>query len=191
MNIPLNKILAPRYEYLILTQDLVISEVSYGAPCFSDCPEALKLGNDVRLAFPELLGIEERILDILEGRQNRFELKSIARINESDFPFYLDLYVSAYSNPESLENHLIVLLEDTTERMILQQSLTQRTNEANLLVSSLTASKNYIDKIITSMADALLVTTASGFIKTINPFAQNLFGYSHEELIEQPITKII
>jgi PAS domain S-box-containing protein len=69
--------------------------------------------------------------------------------------------------------------------------LAQRTNEANLLVSSLTASKNYIDKIITSMADALLVTTGSGIIKTVNPFAQDLFGYNQDELIDQPISKII
>jgi PAS domain-containing protein len=111
--------------------------------------------------------------------------------NDQKSPFYLDLYISEYSNPESLESQLIVLLEDATERMMLQQTLAQRTNEANLLVSSLTASKNYINKIITSMADALLVTTASGIIKTVNPFAQDLFGYNQDELIDQPISKII
>jgi PAS domain S-box-containing protein len=191
MNLLLNKILAPRYEYLILTRKLVILEASYGAPCFADCPETLKLGKDARVSFPELLGTEEILSDILEGRQSNFELKGIARKNDQKSPFYLDLYISEYSNQETLENHLIVLLEDATERMILQQTLAQRTNEANLLVSSLTASKNYIDKIINSMADALLVTTASGIIKTVNPFAQDLFGYSQDELTDQPISQII
>lgn len=191
MNVLLNKIVAPRYEYLILTRNFVILEASYGAQCFADCPEALKLGKDIRFSFPELLGIEEIILDILAGLQTNFELKGIARRNDQESPFYLDLYISEYSNPESLESQLIVLLEDATERMMLQQTLAQRTNEANLLVSSLTASKNYINKIITSMADALLVTTASGIIKTVNPFAQDLFGYKPDELIDQPISKII
>lgn len=191
MNVLLNKILAPRYEYLILTRNLVILEASYGAQCFADCPEALKLGKDARICFPELLGTEEILIDIIEGRQTNFELKGITRKNDPKSTFYLDLYISAYSNQESLENQIIVLLEDATERMILQQTLAQRTNEANLLVSSLTAAKKYIDKIITSMADALLVTNASGIIKTVNPFAQDLFGYSQDELLNQPISKII
>jgi PAS domain-containing protein len=156
----------------------VILEASYGAPCFADCPETLKLGKDARVSFPELLGTEEILSDILEGRQSNFELKGIARKNDQKSPFYLDLYISEYSNQETLGNHLIVLLEDATERMILQQTLAQQNQRSNLLVSSLTASKNYIDKIINSMADALLVTTASGIIKTVNPFAQDLFGYS-------------
>jgi hypothetical protein len=32
---------------------------------------------------------------------------------------------------------LIILLEDATERMLLQQSLAQKTNEAGLLLSAL------------------------------------------------------
>jgi PAS domain S-box-containing protein len=191
MNYLFQKILAQRYEYLILDRTLRILEASYGAQHFADCPEALKLGNDVRLSFPELIGIEEIFRDILEGQQRHFELKGIARSIDTKSPLYLDLYISEYSNQECLENQLVILLEDATERMVLQQTLAQRTNEANLLVSYVTVSKNYIDRIITSMADALLVTTASGTIKTVNQFAQDLFGYSQEELINQPISRLI
>ncbi len=191
MNPLLKKLLAPRYEYLTLDRNLIILEASLGAQSFAECPDALSLGNDIRVSFPELIGVEEILIDILEGRQTNFELKGVVRSLEKSSSLYLDLYISEYSNQDAGENWLLVLLEDATERMVLQQTLAQRSNEANLLVSSLTASKNYIDRIITSMADALLVTTASGLIKTVNKFAQDLFGYSQDELINQPISMVI
>ena len=191
MNPLFQKILEQRYEYLILDRNLRILEISYGTRRFADSPDALALDKDVRDSFPELIGVEEMLVDILEGRQIHFELKGIARSLAPDSPFYLDLYISAYSNSESLDNQLVVLLEDATERMVLQQSLAQRTNETNLLINSLSASKNYIDRIIASMAEALIVTTASGIIKTVNQFAQDLFGYTQKELINQPIRNLI
>lgn len=191
MNPLLDRILEQRYEYLILDRDFKILEISYGAQRFTDCPDMLKPGNDVRHSFPEIIGTEEIITDILERRKTNFELKGIARSIKPKTYLYLDLYISEYSNPEGLENQLVILLEDATERMVLQQTLSQRTNEADLLLSSLTAAKNYIDKIISSMADALLVTTASGLIKTVNQFAQDLFGYSYDEIVNQPISKLI
>lgn len=191
MNPLLKKILAPRYEYLTLDRTFTIQETSLGAQRFADCPEQVSIGDDIRDSFPELIGAEETLLDIFEGREISFQLKGIARSSESCFPLYIDLYISEYSNPGELEKKLIVLLEDATERMVLQQTLSQRTNESSLLLSSLTASKNYIDRIITSMADALLVTTASGIIKTVNQSTQELFGYTQQELINHSITELI
>nr|WP_292752820.1 ATP-binding protein [Nostoc sp. NMS4] len=75
--------------------------------------------------------------------------------------------------------------------MVLEQSLFQGANEANLLLRNLKASKQYIDQIVTSMADALLVTTLSGKIKKINYAAQILLQYDEIELIGQPINKVI
>ena len=191
MNYLIKKLLEPRYEYLTLDRDLIILEASLGAQRLAEYPDALKLGNDVRASFPELIGVEETLMAILERRQTNFELKGINRSGESSSLLYLDLYISECSNQDAFQSGLLVLLEDATERMVLQQTLAQRTNEASLLVSSLTDSQNYINRIITSMADALLVTTASGVIKTANEFAQNLFGYNQEELINQPISILI
>jgi two-component system sensor histidine kinase VicK len=187
----IKKIIVPRYEYIILERNFSIVEISSGAQRFVDNSDDLNLGNDVRNIFPELIGIEEILIDILEGRKTNFEFKGVARSGESSSSLYIDLYISEYATQENVENQLIVLLEDATERMVLQQTLSQRTNEANLLLSSLTASKNYIDRIINSMADALLVTTASGIIKTVNGFAQSLFGYSQEEFLNMPVSRLI
>ncbi|WP_414514052.1 adenylate/guanylate cyclase domain-containing protein [Nostoc sp. PCC 9305] len=48
-----------------------------------------------------------------------------------------------------------------------------------------------MEQVITSMADALLVTSNSGTIKKVNLAAQQLFGFEEKELINQPISLII
>jgi PAS domain S-box-containing protein len=74
--------------------------------------------------------------------------------------------------------------------MILKQRLSKRINDAKLLYSVLAAYKNYIEKVISSMGDALLITTKLGEIKKVNSAALELFGYSEEELINQQISLI-
>ncbi len=186
MNTIIQKLLVPHYtEYLAVSHELLILETSSGIQRFADCPNEIMPVKDVRLAFSELVGHENSLLEILEGRHNNFELKGINRSKESSFTCYIDLYITRF------ESWLIVLLQDATERMILEQRLVQTNNEANLLLNAVSASYNYIDKIITSITDALLVTTPSGNIITVNPAAIDLFEYSQEELINQPISKII
>ncbi|MEH2178974.1 adenylate/guanylate cyclase domain-containing protein [Nostoc sp.] len=48
-----------------------------------------------------------------------------------------------------------------------------------------------MEQVITSMADALLVTSNSGKIKKVNRAAQKLFGFEEKELINQPISLIL
>jgi PAS domain S-box-containing protein len=205
----LNKLLASRYEYLTVNRNFNILEGSLGVQRFAYCTDDLRLGEDIRVPFPELIGAEDILMDIFEGRQASFELKGVARLDgeaiplaepgcspntrlsDPRYPLYFDLYINPYYEQETLENRLVVFFEDATERMALQQALVQRTNETSLLVSSLAASKKYIDKIIFSMADALLVTTANGIIKTVNQSTQALFGYRQEDLINQHISTVI
>jgi PAS domain S-box-containing protein len=198
-----------RHEYLILNKNLIILEASSKAQHFAYCIDDFSVGEDIRVPFPELIGLEDTILDILEGRQSSFDLKGVGRSDgrntiltesaesastallDSNSPLYFDLYISQYYEEYSFETRLMVVLEDATEHMLLKQALAQQINETSLLLSSLAASKNYIDKIIFSMADALLVTTTSGTIKTVNESTQALFGYSEEELINQPVSLLI
>ncbi len=186
MNAIMGKLLVPHYkEYLAVSRDLLILETSLDVQRFTDCDNQVMPGKDVRLGFPELIGVEDDLIDILQGRQKSFELKGIARFNEPSSPFYIDLYITTW------ENGLIVLLEDSTERMLLEQRLIHTNNNTNLLLKKLTASRNYVDKILMSIVDALFVTTESGSIITVNQATIDLFGYSLEELIGQPISKII
>lgn len=207
------KLLASRnLEYLELDGTLTILETSLGVQRLADCPEDAIAGNDVRLSFPELIGLEDILIAILEGWQSSFELKGINRSCERTNPLYIDMFIFNDSHEDGFGNHLIVGLEDVTARMVLEQTLVQKSNEASLLLEAwaesseyLTQKSNevsilldawavssqYLAKIITSMADALVITTPSASIKIVNPAAQDLFGYSQSELIGQPISLLM
>ena len=183
-----NLLLPSHIEYLILDRDLFVVETSLGVQRFLEHPHDVAPGADIRVGFPELIGVEEFLTDVLEGHQRSFDLKSVARNSDNVFPLYIDIYIQ--QKPDKIENQLIVFIEDITEKKILEQALVHHSNEASLLLSAIAAAKKYIDKIIISIADALLVTT-NGQIKTVNKSARDLFGYSEEELIGQPISRII
>ncbi len=188
----LNKFLIPRHiEYLIINQDLTIQETSAGAQRFADAPTEVKRGNDIRNGFPELFGAEDCLNAVLQKQQDTFEIRGIARSLDLSSPIYIDLHVLENQEVEEFENKLVILVEDVTDRMVLEQSLVQGANEATLLLRRLTASKYYIDQVINSMPDALLVTTLSRKIKTINPAAKALFEYTEDELLGQPISTIL
>ncbi|MBC6480320.1 MAG: PAS domain S-box protein [Hormoscilla sp. GM7CHS1pb] len=75
--------------------------------------------------------------------------------------------------------------------MMLEQRLVQATNETNILLNALGQKQKYINHLIASIPDPLLVTTEKVKIKRINKAAKELFGYEEEELINQPISKIL
>lgn len=183
-------ILSPRRkEYLIVDQNFNILEASLDIKRFADSPEECVKGNDVRQCFPELYGLEEICWDIIQERQACFEIPGIAR-SSSQGTLYVDLYLIKDQDDETSEARLILFFEDVTERMILEQSLVQSSNEKSLLLSALAASKAYIEKIINSIGDALIVATPLGIIKTVNRATQTLLSYGEEELIGQPISMI-
>ncbi len=172
-------------EYLQINRDFHILDASEHVQRFADCPSEVMLLRDIRLGFPELIGVEDILIDILEGRQKYFELKSIARFSRFSSPFYIDLYV------RNLDDKLIVFFEDATSRMVLQQKLIQKKREKNILLKKLAASQNYLENIIASMTDAMLVTTSSGKIKIVNKATLYLFGYDKAELVGKDISIII
>ena len=170
-------------EYLIINQEFKILSMSPQISNFADVAEEVKEGNDIRIGFPELTGMEDIFTAILQGEEKNFEIKGI---NRQDV--YIDIHVIKNKN---LNNELMVIVADSTERMVLEKSLVQGANESNLLLRTLTASKQYIEQILTSMADALLVTTMSGKIKKINASAHKMLGYDEAELIGKDISIII
>lgn len=186
----LSKLLAPRcMEYLVIDRTLTILTASPGMTRLVECPEVVVLGNDVRQSFPELHGVEDQLVAILQQQQAIFALKGVDRSSDRA-SLYIDLFVIENQEQEGFEDKLIVLVEDATQRMLLEQSLVQRANEASLLLNTLSASRHYIDQIMSSMAEALLVTTATGSIKTCNQAAQSLFGYTEAELVGDSIARL-
>ena len=185
--------------YLIINRNFEIREASLVAANFSESPHLVRPGEDVRLSFPELVGYEPIMLDILDGRQDIFDLKGIGKVSPSRESYYIDIcmcsdrYLGINKLADnSLEDFFLCLaIENVTESMVYRQQLQQRENEAYLLVNQLELTKDYIEKVVSSMADALLVTTAQGTIKTVNPAAQKLFGYPEQDLVNQSLSLII
>ena len=192
MNLLFTKMLQARgSEYLTLNQQGLIITASPGAARFGDPPEQVGVGEDITRGFPELLGLEDVLIAICAGDLPDFSLTAIARISADQVALYFDIYL--FGDPEAKQpvDQLICLLEDVTERRALEQSLVQNSNETNLLVNQLRISKNYIDRILASMADVLIVTNPVGQIKTVNQAAIDLFGYSEAELINQSIFLLV
>lgn len=54
-----------------------------------------------------------------------------------------------------------------------------------------TVSKDYFDSITRNMIDTLIIVTPKSCIKTVNVAVCNLLGFNEEELIGQPVNKII
>ncbi|MEH1769113.1 adenylate/guanylate cyclase domain-containing protein [Nostoc sp.] len=176
-----------KFERLELDENFCIIDTSEQVQRFAEHPEDVIRGKDIRLSFPELRGLENILKSLLQGEKELFELPAIERYSEHHLYVYIDIYIIG----EQQENKLIILIEDVTDRLVLKQKLAQQANETNLLSSALISCENYMEQVITSMADALLVTSNTGKIKRINHAAQKLFGFSEEELINQPISLII
>ncbi len=64
----------------------------------------------------------------------------------------------------------------------------------NQMISGLkdtTVSKSYLDKILTSMVDSLIVLAADGTIQKVNPATYHLLGYQESELIDKNFQLIL
>ena len=178
----------PHVEYIILNCALRIVRVSEGSARFVDNPTDLDVDVEIAMGFPELCGMEEIFAEILQGERQEFVLRGILRHFQPDAPSYLDLY--AIAHPQQ-NDRFVLFLEDVTDRMTLEQTLVQASNEMMLLVDRLSVSESYTQNIVTSMADALMVTDLSGTIQKINPATVALLGYESSELVGQHILRVL
>ncbi len=176
-------------EYLVTNQNWEIIEISLTEnKLISNLPQDY-LGKDVRTIISELVGLDNIAHEIIHGKRSKFEIKGIKIY--PDRKLYIDICILPNFTESSDKDKLILLISDATERMILEQSLVQGANETSLLLKQLTASKQYIDRVVTSMADALLVTTPSGKIKTINLAAEILLESKEVNLLEKHISVVL
>ena len=190
LNILLSKLLSlRRREYLAVDRELRIKEISVKVQDFADIHEEVGEGKNLRESFPELIGIEGLLEDLNEGREQEFQLKSITRVLKDGAYLYQDLYIFGYKGQANADR-LIILCEDVTDSIAAQENLVQAANENTIKVDYLAASGDYIDKLINSLGDVLLVTGTSGNIKKVNQAAQQLFGYTESELIGKSLSLI-
>ncbi len=181
---------ASERSFIVIDRNFEIIDSSYGAERFSECPYESLLHKDIRHVFPEAIGLEETFNNIWLHQITSFELKGICRTSNEGKSLYFDFYIIGTNELEEADKNIIICIEDVTETIVMSQVLLQRANESELLANALAKSNKYIDKIISAMADALIVTDYQGIIKTINPATVYLFGYSESELINRSVTMI-
>ncbi|MFN5726380.1 MAG: histidine kinase dimerization/phospho-acceptor domain-containing protein, partial [Pseudanabaena sp.] len=181
---------ASERSFIMVDRQLLITDTSFGAERFSEYPYEPLLNKDIRNAFPETIGLEESFNSIWLNQATSFAIKGICRSINSDKPLYFDFYIIGTNELEEADKNIIICIEDVTDIMIMSQALMQRANESDLMANALQRSNEYIDKIISAMADALIVTDHQGRIKTVNPAAINLLGYTQKELIDRSIASL-
>jgi DNA-binding winged helix-turn-helix (wHTH) protein len=126
-------------EYLVIDENFVIKSMSPLLHDYCDYPDDLKVGIDVRHAFPEFIGFEAAFEQVRNKEYERFEIQGIARSCNPNRPEYINFYAIAdESNPpdQSGEQLLFVFFEDASEHMIYKQRLVQIENETYLLLES-------------------------------------------------------
>lgn len=181
---------ASERSFITIDRQLIITDTSYGAERFSEYPFESLLNKDIRQAFPETIGLEESFQSIWLNQVTSFEIKGVCRSTDPQKPLYFNFYIIGTNELEEEDKNIIICIEDCTDMMIMSQELMQRANESELLANALQNSKEYIDRIISAMADALIVTDHQGKIKTVNPAAINLFGYDYNDLVNCSISAI-
>ena len=132
---PLMKLLALHsMEYVTVDRDLIVKKISPEVKKYSDYPSDLAIGKEVTLAFPELTGIESILLEIIENRLPSFEIKEIGRSCNHLRPDYINIYLMAEPTEEQSNKQLLILFEDSSEKMIWKQQVIQQQNESYLLM---------------------------------------------------------
>ncbi|MCP4650428.1 MAG: PAS domain S-box protein [PVC group bacterium] len=79
-----------------------------------------------------------------------------------------------------------VQVNTTDEIGTLARAFNKMTDDLN----QTTVSRNYIDNILKSMGDALIVVNAQGLVTRVNDAALNMLGYDQEEILFQSLAKI-
>jgi PAS domain S-box-containing protein len=174
-------------EYIVINSAFLILELSSGVSLFSDSLNQMKIGEDMRVFFPELQGSEKTIEKLFTGENKYFKIKEVVRDTKSKYPICCDLFfIGNYQ-----ESNVLILIEDVTDRSMFAQKVSNVAGEYRQALQELSIAKNYIDQIINSLRDGLFIINNSGIITKINQATLQIFGYAELELIGKHLTKIL
>ncbi|MGB3532155.1 MAG: diguanylate cyclase [Microcoleaceae cyanobacterium] len=193
-NSTINQWISPRkIEYFTLNQEWKIIEYSNQINLFSDTTEEMIAGEDCRRYFPELVGLEEVIKNIIQEKISHFTLKNICIESQLTSILYRDIHAFKNIPQETdLVGDILVVFEESTQQSLQEGGLSQIIKAHDLTVSNLNPGLNpeYIAPLFNSLIDFLIITDEIGIIEFINLAVINDLGYSQKELQHQPIAKI-
>ena len=170
-------------EYIICDRNFIVVRLSADVQKYAD--QTIVIGKDIRISFPEIIGLESTCQEILRGEQASFSLETISRNKPLEQVLYFSLSI------QGIEGNLVILLSDVTESTIFQQSSIQQINEAEIVLNKLQRFEYCTNKIIASMRDVLLITSPQGKIERVNKSTTELFKQKQSKLMAQSIDNLI
>ena len=119
------------YEYFIINREFEI--VSHSDRVYKYCDEESFEDSDIFEAIPELIGMEDEMIELLDRDNDRIDLPIIFKEPNN--------YITISITPDTEYNNIIILFEDVTTITNAQQSSLQDRNQKTLLLAEL-ADKN-------------------------------------------------
>ncbi|MBN1560319.1 sigma 54-interacting transcriptional regulator [candidate division KSB1 bacterium] len=138
--------------------------------------------------FPELVGVEDKIEELLQQSTKKFEFEKLTRLTRDDKIRYFTLSLYPYKDDSIPNNFLLCIVTDTTKETSLQQEIQQQENEIQLLhaniahqygisseiygeSSRIAAVKEFIEKIARIKNTTILLQGESGTGKNLVAYA--------------------
>jgi PAS domain S-box-containing protein len=81
------------------------------------------------------------------------------------------------------------LMRDAVGRVSGVRSVSIDVTEAQMAHEDAHQARQWLESVLEAIAEAVIVTDALGFVRTLNPAAERLFGYKSAELVGKPIEK--
>ncbi|MBN1478830.1 sigma 54-interacting transcriptional regulator [candidate division KSB1 bacterium] len=139
--------------------------------------------------FPELVGSEDKIHDLLFKSIKKFEFEKLTRLTDENKLRYFTLSLFPYRDDSLSSQHLLCIVTDTTAATSLEQQVQQQKNEIRLLHANIAtlqnrygeeiygksekiqAVKDFIDKIAKIRNTTILLYGESGTGKNLVAYA--------------------
>lgn len=101
----------------------------------------------------------------------------------------LELGASDFINKPIIENALLVAIERAKEKLIIKKRLKEYTadleNMVNLAIKEVKIKSDFQTKLISSSNNGIVATDEKGEIVIFNPGAEDIFGYTHSDIIRK------
>lgn len=103
----------------------------------------IKLENEIWEIFPELIGTEEYVHNILTRKSNKYKLNKINTFDSSGNIHYYDLTLLPMKDKSFEGAHLLSIVSDTTNETSLEQKIRQQIYEIEVLQANLSSYGDY------------------------------------------------
>ncbi len=115
--------------------------------------------------FPELVGSEDKVEELLHTTTKKYDLEKLTRLNDDDKPRYFTLSLYPYKDDSFSSTHLLCIVTDTTATTALEQQVQQQKNEIRLLYDNIAGLQDRYGSEIYGKSDK--IAAVKSFVKKI------------------------